>query len=59
VVYCWLAQFLLKHRPQASAEALKTAEKALSLPPRASLPRETIEQLIANIRPRTEPDTQN
>jgi Flp pilus assembly protein TadD len=59
VVYCWLAQFLFKHRPQAIEEALKVAEKALTLPPRASLPRRTIEQLIAEIRARTESSAQN
>jgi Tfp pilus assembly protein PilF len=58
VVYCWLAQFLLKHRPQAIEEARKTAEKALSLPPRPSLPRATIEQLLAEIRARAEPNAQ-
>jgi Tfp pilus assembly protein PilF len=58
VVYCWLAQFLCKHRPQAIEEALKAAEKALALPPRVSLPRRTIEQLIAEIRTRAEPGAQ-
>jgi tetratricopeptide (TPR) repeat protein len=58
VVYFWLAQFLSQHRTQTMDEALKTAEEAMSLPPRASLPRATIEQLIGDIRSRTEPGTQ-
>jgi predicted Zn-dependent protease len=58
VVYCWLAQFLSKHRLHAVPEALKMAEKALDLPPHASLPREKIEQMIAEIRTRMEPSGQ-
>jgi len=50
VVYYWLAEFLSKHRPQSREEAVKVAEKALSLPSRASLPREEIEKLIKRIR---------
>lgn len=50
VVYCWLAEFLHKHRPQAREEAVKVAEKALSLPPRGGLPREEIEKLIISIQ---------
>lgn len=50
VVYCWLADFLSKHRPHAVAEALSLAEKALELPVHQSLPRETIEAMIARIR---------
>ncbi|MEN6424877.1 MAG: tetratricopeptide repeat protein [Phycisphaerales bacterium] len=50
IVYCWLAQFLSKHRPGTSQEALKLAEKALELPAHPSLPREKIEQMIASIQ---------
>ena len=50
VVYCWLAEFLSKHHPQAREEAVKVAEKALSLPPRPGLPREKIEEMIRRIR---------
>jgi Flp pilus assembly protein TadD len=50
VVYCWLAEFLAQHRPQAIDEALKVAEKALGLPPRPALPREKIEELIGKIQ---------
>lgn len=54
VVYYWLAEFLLKHRPQAAAEALQTAEKMLDLPPRVSLPPEKMKELTAEIRRRME-----
>ncbi len=50
VVYYWLAEFLGKHRPQAREEAVKVAEKALSLPPGGHLPRGEIEKLIKIIR---------
>jgi tetratricopeptide (TPR) repeat protein len=50
VVYYWLAEFLHKHRPQAGEEAVKIAEKALSLPPGGHLPREKIEELIKSVR---------
>ncbi len=52
VVYCWLAQFLSKHRPEATEEALSVAERALGLPPHASLPRETIEAMVKDLRER-------
>lgn len=52
VVHYWLALFLSKHRPQAAQEALKIAEKALDLPLRTSLPREKVEQLVAELRGR-------
>ncbi len=59
VVYCWLARFLSRHRPEACQEAMKMAEKALELPPHPSLPREKIEQLSAEIRGRIETNSQN
>mgnify|MGYP003830290999 CR=1 FL=1 len=59
VVYCWLAQFLSKHRPGAAQEALKLAEKALELPAHPSLPREKIEQLIAMIQGQIGANSQN
>ena len=58
VVYCGLAQFLSRHRPQAIQEARNMAEKALDLPPRASLPRRVIEKLTTDIRSRIEPNEQ-
>ena len=58
VVYFWLADFLSRHRPQAEEEALKIAEKALSLPAGAGLPRERIEEVIQRIRARTQPTVQ-
>jgi Flp pilus assembly protein TadD len=57
VVYCWLAQFLSKHRPQAVEEALSIAEKALGLPPNASLPREKIEAMVMDLRDRMSSST--
>ncbi len=57
VVYCWLARFLLKHRPEAVEEGLKIAEKALDLPPHPSLPRETIEALVGDLRDRVTAST--
>ncbi|HNS19547.1 MAG TPA: tetratricopeptide repeat protein [Sedimentisphaerales bacterium] len=59
VVYCWLADFLSKHRPEAMQEALRLAEKALDLPPHPSLPREKVEQLTAAIRSRVGVSPQN
>ncbi len=59
VVYCWLAQFLSKRRPEASQGALKLAEKALELPPHPSLPREKIEQLVTSIRGQIGANPQN
>ncbi len=59
VVYCWLAQFLSKHRPGAVQEALKLAEKALELPAHPSLPREKIEQLVTSIRGQIGSNPQN
>ena len=58
VVHFWLAEFLARHRPDATIEAFMRARKALDLPPRASLPREKIEQLIAELQARTEPEIQ-
>lgn len=57
VVYCWLAQSLSKHRPEAAEEALSMAEKALNLPPHPSLPREKIEALIKDLRDRISSNT--
>lgn len=50
VVYCWLAEFLDKHRPTLREETLRIAEKALALPARGSMPRERMERLIERIR---------
>jgi tetratricopeptide (TPR) repeat protein len=58
VVYYWLAQFLSRHRPEAVQEALAIAERALDRPLRTRLPREKVEQLIAEIRGRMEPGVQ-
>lgn len=59
VVYCWLAQFLSKHRSGTAQEALKLAEKAMELPVHPSLPTEKIEQLIASIRGQIGANPQN
>jgi len=50
VVHFWLARFLLRHRPEARAEALRVAQRALALQPRGGLPRNEIERLIEEIR---------
>jgi len=55
VVHFWLAEFLSKHRPHAKDEALQKAQTALELPPRKSLPKQKIEQLIQDLRPKTTP----
>jgi len=55
VVHLWLAQFLGKHRPEETDEALKEAQTALELPPRKGLPREKIEQIVQEIQSQTAP----
>jgi len=55
VVHFWLADFLAKHRPQAKDEALKEAQTALELPPKKSLPKQKIEQLIQELLHKTTP----
>ena len=55
VVHLWLAQFLAKHRPEATDEALREAQTALELPPRKGLPREKIEQIIQELQSQTAP----
>lgn len=55
VVHFWLAEFLSKHRPQAKDEALKEAQTALKLPSRKGMPKQTIEQLIQELQPKTTP----
>jgi tetratricopeptide (TPR) repeat protein len=55
VVHFWLAEFLAKHRPQAKDEALKEAQTALELPPKKSLPKQKIEQLIQELQSKITP----
>ncbi len=55
VVHFWLADFLAKHRPQAKDEALQKAQTALELPPKKSLSKQKIEQLIQELQPKTTP----
>ena len=55
VVHFWLAEFLAKHRPHAKDEALQKAQTALELPPKKSLPKQKIEQLIQDLLPKTTP----
>jgi len=55
VVHFWLAEFLSKHRPQAKDEALKEAQTALELPPKKSLPKQKIEQLIQELQSKITP----
>jgi len=50
VVHFWLAEFLLKHRPDAGEEALKEAQAALDLPARRGMPEERIRQLVEKLR---------
>ncbi len=54
VVHFWLAQFLARHRPGAKEEALKEAQIALELPVRKSLSRQVIEELIGDLRSKSE-----
>ena len=58
VVHYWLADFLRKHRPQAGAEALEIAEKAVRLPPRGGLTTERIQELIQRLREQRQPAVQ-